>query len=184
MLESLHKNRSLQLMLGLLFGLMFGGLLHMGGLTRYEILMGQLLLHNWTVAKVILSAVLTGMLGVHLLARFGLAQLSVYPGSLGGTAVGGLIFGAGFGLLGYCPGTLAGAVGSGSLHGLLGGVPGMVLGAMFYAHNKNGMQSLEQTGGFKRETIPALLGLSRNATLLVMSIVLLAVLLLLGWLAP
>lgn len=180
MLESLHQNRPLQLLLGLGFGMAFGALLHMGGLTRYDVLMGQLLLHDWTVAKVILTAVLTGMIGVHLLQARGLVQISVYPGSVGGTVLGGLIFGAGFGLLGYCPGTLAGAVGSGSLHGLAGGVPGMILGAMVYAHNRESLQPLEQKGSFPRETLPALLGIARLPALIVAAAVLLCTLLLLG----
>jgi len=180
MLQSLHDNRPVQLLLGLGFGVLFGALLHMGGLTRYDVLMGQLLLQDWTVAKVILTAVLTGMIGVHVLHAMGLARLSVYPGSLGGTVLGGLIFGAGFGLLGYCPGTLAGAVGSGSLHGLLGGVPGMILGAMVYAHNREALQGLEQKGSFPRETLPALLHLGRMPAMMVMAVVLVAILVALG----
>jgi hypothetical protein len=51
------------------------------------------------------------------------------PGSFGASVIGGLIFGVGFALLGYCPGTLAGAVGQGSLDALFGGVVGILIGA-------------------------------------------------------
>jgi len=97
-------------------------LLQKGGVTRYDVIIGQLLLTDFTVLKVMLSAVVTGMVGVYALKGAGLANLHPKPGSLGSTAVGGLIFGLGFGILGYCPGTVVGAVAQGSLDALFGGV--------------------------------------------------------------
>jgi hypothetical protein len=55
------------------------------------------------------------------------------PGSFGSSVIGGLIFGVGFALLGYCPGTIAGAVGQGSLDGLFGGMAGILVGAGLFA---------------------------------------------------
>ena len=121
MLEKWHQNRPLQLTLGLLIGIGFGFLLQRGGVTRYEVIMGQLLLRDWTVAKVILTAVATWMIGVYAMRSAGLVRLSIKPGSLKATVPGGLVFVIGFGLLGYCPGTMAGAAGQGSLDALLGG---------------------------------------------------------------
>jgi hypothetical protein len=80
-----------------------------------------------------LSAVVTGMIGVHLLRGLGLATLHPKTGSFGSSVIGGLIFGVGFALLGYCPGTIAGAVGQGSLDGLLGGMAGILVGAGLFA---------------------------------------------------
>ncbi len=133
MFSKLHSQKGAQLVLGFLIGLCFGFLLQRGGVTRYEVIMGQLLLTDWTVAKIMLTAVITGMVGVYVMRHFGWAKLHKKPGSVGSTVVGGLIFGAGFGLLGYCPGTALGAVGQGSLDALLGGVVGMLLGAAAYA---------------------------------------------------
>lgn len=172
MLARLHDNRPVQLGLGLVLGICFGVLLQRGGLTEYEVLMGQLRLYDWTVAKVILSAILVGMIGVHALQAVGLARLAVYPGSIGGTMAGGLIFGAGFGLLGYCPGTLAGAVGSGSLHGLLGGVPGMILGSILYAHLYPEIEKVKEIGVFRRQTLPELVGRKSSQMLPVMVVLL------------
>jgi len=45
--------------------------------------------------------------------------------------IGGLLFGIGFGILGYCPGTLVGAIGQGSLDALFGGMIGLLIGAVF-----------------------------------------------------
>jgi hypothetical protein len=132
MLTSLHQKTKLQLVLGLLMGIAFGFLLHKGGVTKYEVLIGQLLLKDFTVVKVMLSAVVVGMIGVHLLVNLKLARLQPKWGSFGSSVIGGLIFGVGFGLLGYCPGTAAGAVGNGCVDALVGGF-GILLGAGLFA---------------------------------------------------
>jgi len=133
MLTTLHTRKGLQLGLGLLIGIVFGFLLQKGGATRYDVIIGQLLLSDFTVVKIMLSAMVTGMIGVYLLRGLGMAQLHSKPGSVGSTVVGGLIFGVGFGILGYCPGTMAGAVGQGSLDALFGGIAGMLIGAGLFS---------------------------------------------------
>ncbi len=157
MLEKLHSKRPLQLVIGALIGFCFGFLLQRGGVTQYDLIMGQLLLYDWTVAKVILSAIGVGMAGVYFLRSQGLARLHVKAGSLGATVIGGLIFGAGFGILGYCPGTMAGAVGQGSLDALFGGVLGMLAGAGIYAWMFPFLdRTILKTGDFGELTIPEL----------------------------
>src|SRR5512139_1520705 len=106
MLKALHAKQDVQLIIGLVVGVLFGFLLQKGGVTKYDVIIGQLLLTDFTVVKVILSAMVTGMIGVHLLRSRGLAQLHPKPGSFGSIVIGALIFGVGFGILGYCPGTL------------------------------------------------------------------------------
>ncbi len=133
MFKGLHGRKGLQLGIGLILGIPFGFLLQKGGVTNYDVIIGQLLLTNFTVVKVMLSAVVAGMVGVHLLRSFGLATLHPKPGSFGSSVIGGLIFGVGFALLGYCPGTIAGAIGQGSLDGLFGGMAGILLGAGLFA---------------------------------------------------
>ncbi|HUV38214.1 MAG TPA: YeeE/YedE thiosulfate transporter family protein [Planctomycetota bacterium] len=133
MLTKLHERKGLQLVLGLGAGIVFGFLLQKGGVTKYDVIVGQLLLENFVVVKIMLSAVLVGMIGVHVLSALGLATLRKKPGTLGATVVGGLIFGVGFATLGYCPGTLAGAIGNGYLDALVGGLPGILIGCGVYA---------------------------------------------------
>jgi len=132
-LKALHQKENFQLGFGFLVGILFGFLLQKGGVTQYNVIIGQLLLTDFTVLKIMLSAMVTGMIGVHLLRSLGLATLHPKPGSFGSVVIGGLIFGVGFGLLGYCPGTLAGAVGQGSLDALLGGMVGILIGAGLFA---------------------------------------------------
>lgn len=92
MLEKLHKRSPLQLLMALAIGICFGFLLQRGGVTRYDVIMGQLLLADWTVFKVILTAIVTGMVGIFVLRIPGLARLPIWSGSVGSTVVGGLIF--------------------------------------------------------------------------------------------
>lgn len=134
MFSSLHTNKPLQLLLGLAIGFLFGFLLQKGNVTEYDVIVGQLLFRDFTVIKIMVTAMVTGMIGVHLLRSLGLAQLHPKPGSLGMTLVGGLIFGVGFALLGYCPGTIAAAVAQGKMDAFAGGMWGIIIGAGLYAH--------------------------------------------------
>ena len=133
MFQQLRQRTPLQLFLGLLFGFAFGFLLQRGGVCYYDAILNQLLLTDFTVLKVMLSAVVTGMLGVYAMRQLGWVELHKKPGSLGTSVPGPLIFGVGFGLLGYCPGTAVGAVGHGALDALVGGVIGIMIGAGLYA---------------------------------------------------
>jgi len=133
MFESMRSNRSLQLLIGLLIGAGFGFLLQKGGLTSYNVIVGQLLFTDFTVLKTMLTAMLTGMIGVHLLKSRGIINFHPKPGSFGSTVIGGLFFGVGFALLGYCPGTVVGAAAQGSLDALFGGIVGGTIGAGIFA---------------------------------------------------
>ena len=133
MFTTLHDNKRLQLTLGLLFGFCFGFLLQKGRVCDYEIIMRQLLLQDFTVLKVMLTAMVTGMVGVYAMHGAGWIKLHKKAGSLGTNIPGPLIFGIGFGTLGYCPGTGIGAVGHGALDALVGGVGGILIGCALYA---------------------------------------------------
>jgi len=157
MLKALHARKPAQLLIGLLLGVAFGFLLQRGGATRYDVILGQLLLEDFTVVKIMLSAVVVGTIGVHLLKSLGLAELHPKPGSVGVSLIGGLIFGAGFATLGYCPGTIAGAVGQGSMDALTGGIVGILLGsgilAALYPRLVRGVMTV---GDFGDVTLPRL----------------------------
>jgi hypothetical protein len=158
MLEALHKKKGLQLVFGLVIGIVFGFLLQKGGPTKYHIILGQLLLTDFTVVKIMLSAVIVGMLGIHLLKSLGLVRLHLKPGSIGSSVVGGLIFGVGFAVLGYCPGTIAGAVGQGSIDSLIGGVGGILFGSWLFAVFYPKLQKpVLSKGDFGELTLPELL---------------------------
>ena len=154
------KESGTRLLKGLTTGIIFGFLLHRGGVTQYNVIVGQLLLEDFTVLKVMLTAVAVGMPGIYFLYDRNLAELSPKNLPLRRVIPGGLIFGAGFALLGYCPGTLAGAVGQGSLDALIIGLPGIIIGSGLYAVADEKMGDLLDAEAFSRPTIP--LYLHRN----------------------
>ncbi|MBN1231717.1 MAG: YeeE/YedE family protein [Anaerolineales bacterium] len=146
-----------QLWWGLFFGFIFGFLLHKGGATKYDTIVNQLLLKDFTVLKIMMSAVVVGMPGIFLMRKLGWVTFSPKPGSLGKNILGGLIFGLGFALLGYCPGTIVGAIGGGSLDALISGLLGILLGsALFAAVYPRLNRGILQKGDFGAKTLPEL----------------------------
>jgi hypothetical protein len=157
MLKSLHEKHKLQLIIGLGIGIGFGFCLQKGGVTNYDVIIGQLLFTDFTVVKIMLMAMLTGMIGVHILKTLSLAELHPKPGSFGSSVIGGLIFGVGFGTLGYCPGTVAGAVAQGNLDALFGGVVGIIIGAGIFASLYSKLEKgILKKGDFGTLTFPQL----------------------------
>ena len=161
-LKECHKNAGLQKVLGLLIGIGFGFCLQKGGVTSYDTIIGQLLLTDFTVVKVIVSAILVGMIGIHIMKSFTLIEFHTFPGSIGSSVIGGFLFGIGFGLLGYCPGTVAGAIGQGQMDALLGGAVGILIGTGLFAHFYPVInEKILSIGIFPAETIPELFHIPR-----------------------
>lgn len=120
-----------RLALGFITGLLFGVLLQKGRVAKFQVILGQLLLKDWTVLKIMLTAILVGAIGVYALTAANLADLHVKPLLLGGIVFGGLLFGIGLAVFGYCPGTGVAACGEGRRDALVG-VGGMLFGAGLY----------------------------------------------------
>ena len=114
--------------LGIITGFIFGFLLQKAEVLRFEKQVGFLRLKDMTIIKFMFSAVLVGMVGVYLLKDIGLISLKLKATHIGAQAIGGLLFGIGWAILGYCPGTAVGAVGEGRWHATWG-VMGMLVGA-------------------------------------------------------
>ena len=149
-----------QLLAGLITGVFFGFCLQKGRVLRYDKQLGALRLQDMTIVKFMVTSVLVGMVGVYLLQDLGLAKLSIKPTILGGTILGGLTFGLGWGLIGYCPGTSAGALGEGRWDAAWG-IAGMLAGAALYAESFPVMKSTVLTwGDFGKITVPQLLGIN------------------------
>jgi hypothetical protein len=149
------------LVVALVLGAAFGWFLEHGGLGNARKLAGQFYLTDFTVFKVMFSAILTAMLGLFWLGKLGVVDVSlVYVPEtyLLPQLVGGLVFGAGFVVGGLCPGTSCVAVATGRLDGLalvagiLGGIwlfgEAFPMLERFYASTPRGTL-----------TLPALLGL-------------------------
>jgi uncharacterized membrane protein YedE/YeeE len=110
----------------------FGFLLHRGGVADYNVIVNQFRFRDFTVLKVMLTAIILGGFGVWFLHGAGHAQYQVKPANLGGVVLGAALFGIGMVLYGYCPGTGVAAIATGSIHALAG-FAGMLAGAILYA---------------------------------------------------
>lgn len=149
-----------QLIYGLVTGILFGFFLQRGHVLRYDKQIGALRLMDMTILKFMLTAIFVGSVGIYLLKDLGLVKLSIKSTVLGATIIGGLIFGLGWGLLGYCPGTSMGAVGEGRWDGLWG-LLGMLAGAAVYAEAYPLMKRTVLTwGDLGKITLPGILGIS------------------------
>jgi uncharacterized protein len=149
-----------ELVYGLITGMLFGFFLQKGRVLRYDKQIGALRLADMTIVKFMLTSVLVAMVGVYLLKDLGVAKLSIKPTVLGGNIIGGLLFGVGWALFGYCPGTAVGALGEGrwdAVWGLLGMLTGAAVFAECYPVLK---ASVLKWGDFGKVTIPQVLGVN------------------------
>lgn len=173
-----------QLLLGLVFGIAFGFLLQKGGVAKYEVLLGSLLLTDFTVMKIMLTAILVGMVGIFGMHALGLVKLHVKPTRYAANVIGGLVFGAGFALLGYCPGTGAAALGQGNLDAIAG-IGGLLAGSYVYAELSRTLGSTILSWGNRGGImLPDLFGIRLVPFLVVFAPLLLAALLALDKFAP
>jgi len=123
------------MIIGFFIGCAFGAILYLGGATSYRRIMGTLLLKDMWIIKLMATAIGVGSLGVYLLDLGNLANLSIKPAYIWGVAVGGVIFGIGWALSGYCPGTCVVGTAEGkqdALFTLLGALAGAFLFALVY----------------------------------------------------
>lgn len=118
-------------MITLILGFLFGIILQYASLNKYNVISGLATLENFTVAKALLFAVGLGAILLSAETGLGLASYHVKPFVLGGIILGGIIFGTGMAILGYCPGTLAISLGEGSLDALIGIIGGLTGGLIY-----------------------------------------------------
>jgi len=146
---------------GAFTGLLFGFLLQKGGVTRYEVIVGQFLLRDFTVLKVMMTAIVTGAIGIYGLRALGVEfPLDIKTAALIGNAAGGIIFGIGMVILGYCPGTGVAAIADGSRHAIAG-VIGMIVGAGIYAEAHPWIaRTLFADLNYEKATLASITGLS------------------------
>ncbi len=148
------------MIVGLITGCIFGFLLQKGRVLRFEKQLGAMLLQDMTILKFMLSAMLVGMVGIYILSDAGMITLSHKSMNVGAIAVGAVVFGAGWAVMGYCPGTAVGALGEGRLHAVFA-IAGMVVGAAVYARAypflKSTLLAWNDTG---KISVPEALGVS------------------------
>lgn len=114
-------------------GMAFGFLLQKGGLARYDRIVNVFRFRDMAVMQFLLSALVTAAVGIRALQSFGLAASLPVPATyLAGNLLGGLVFGVGMALSGFCPGTVAAGAGEGRLDYVVPGGMGLLFGALVY----------------------------------------------------
>jgi uncharacterized protein len=121
----------MRLVIGLITGVLFGFLLQKGRVLRFEKQINAMRLKDMTIFKFMLSAIVVGLIGILAMHQTGYISLSHKPMNLGALLIGGVLFGSGWALMGFCPGTSVGALGEGRWHGLFA-IVGMIAGAALF----------------------------------------------------
>ena len=148
------------LLLGLVLGTAFGAVLQLSGASSYTKIIGTLRLKDYTIMKLIMTAIGVGLVGVHVLDALGVAHMKVKDLYLPGIVVAGLIFGVGFAITGYCPGTALAAAAEGKPDAWMTIVGGL-FGALTFAFLLPSLElSLASLGRFGPVTIHNSLGIS------------------------
>lgn len=123
------------LLSGLLIGTAFGALLFASGLAHPDRIVAMLRLRDLRLLKVIVTAIAFGMVGIAILSALDAAHTSIKTLHLVAILAGGVVFGLGFALTGYCPGTSLAAAAAGrrdALFVVAGGLAGTLLYALVY----------------------------------------------------
>ena len=147
------------LWLAIPFGMIFGMLLHRGGVADYSVIVNQFRFRDFTVLKIMLTAIVVGGVGVWALHATGHAQYHIKPANLLGVGLGAALFGVGMVLYGYCPGTGVAALATGSVHALSGFV-GMLAGAALFALAYPWIEThIQNVGALGKLRLPEMSGL-------------------------
>lgn len=115
-----------------IIGLMFGMTLQRSGASDYYKLTGMLTLKDLDLLKLMMTAIGTASIGIYMLSMRGINHFTIKPLKTLMMTVGGLIFGAGFALNGYCPGTGLVAMAERKSDAALA-VAGGIMGTLAYA---------------------------------------------------
>ncbi len=121
------------IIVGLLMGVLFGLALEKSRVMEPGFIVGQFQMRNFTMIKVMLSAIATGLVVLAVLNGLGLAGISVKTALVGHMVVGGLLLGVGIVLAGACPGTALAQIGAG-YRDAFGVLAGGLAGAFTYGY--------------------------------------------------
>lgn len=148
----------MQLLLGLAIGIAFGFILQRSSVAQCSCIRGTLALQDFHMLKLLITAVAVGMLIVFPLSTLGIVNFSVKTTYVVGVALGGLLFGAGMAIAGFCPGTVLAALPQGGknvLWALFGGLAGAFAYSLVYGTVKPFVVAPLNLG---KLTLPQLLG--------------------------
>lgn len=114
-----------------IFGILFGWILQRSRVNTFNKIGGFAMLKDFTVLNLLLTAIGVGSVLLFTEIQLGLASLHVKPFNLTGVLLGGIVFGMGMAILGYCPGTLILSIGEGAVDALVGTLGGLAAGLIY-----------------------------------------------------
>lgn len=116
----------------LAIGFAFGFVLQRSGLSRYDRIANVFRLRDLAVIQFLLTALVTAAIGTAIVRVLTGVSVPVPATYAMGNLLGGIVFGIGMALAGFCPGTIAAGAGEGRLDSLVPGALGLVGGAVVY----------------------------------------------------
>ncbi len=167
-----HPSHAVYIIVTIIIGMMFGAVLERAGFISTKKLTGVFYFDDFAVLKVMFTAIVVASVGLYFLSDVGLIDIGrVYFSKTFWISqlVGGLLFGVGFMLTGYCPGTSVVSLASGSIDALfvvLGMLSGMwVFGGLFSI-----FKSLYYAGKLGRITLPEVFGVNHWVVIIIVAI--------------
>jgi len=176
-------NENSSLFVALVIGVAFGFFLERGGFGSARKLAAQFYLTDLTVFKVMFTAIITAMLGLFWLSWLGFLDISkvhVLPTYLLPQTVGGLIFGVGFVVGGYCPGTSCVAASTGKPDGFVH-LAGMMAGILIFGELFPFLEGFYSSTPLGQQTLAQLFSIPANLMVFLIVVVAIAGFVLAGW---
>jgi hypothetical protein len=146
--QVLKLSYNTEMLISVFVGLGFGWALERAGFGRSTNLTSIFYGRDFRVLRVMFSAIATAMMGLYFLDLLGILPLSsigIVDTYLGAALVGGLVFGAGFILGGWCPGTAIVGLVSGKIDAALF-IGGLVLGSTLFTLGYEDLAGLQNAG--------------------------------------
>jgi hypothetical protein len=160
--SSIEFSIGVDLAIAFVLGSGFGFALERAGFGSARKLTAVFYLYDMAVVKVMFTAIVTAMTGLYIFSAVGvldLAALYIEPTSFAAQTIGGLVFGAGFILGGYCPGTAVAAIATGRKDGMSFAL-GMLAGILAYVELTPGIDNWIKATTQGEMTLPSVSGLS------------------------
>jgi hypothetical protein len=159
--SSIEFSVGADLAIAVLLGVGFGFCLERAGFGSARKLTAVFYFFDMAVVKVMFTAIVTAMAGLFVLSALGilsLGELYLEPTNLAAQALGGLLFGAGFIIGGYCPGTSIAAMATGREDAVSYAL-GMLAGAYAYAEFMPGVETWIKAAAQGEMTLPSISGI-------------------------
>ncbi len=132
----------MSLIYGLLVGVAMGALIQRAGASSPRMIAANLRLEDLSIIKFMATTIAVGSVLAYLLSLWIPMHFDIKPTYVVGVVVGGLVFGAGFAIGGYCPGTCVVGIGEGrrdAFAALLGGITGALVFTIVYTLIQNAL---------------------------------------------